>query len=427
MTGTSDYLTAIRRRDVKTGKKLMNLKCVCVALCVQPVRAGRRWPRRHPSTVRVLPFPPVPSASIAAPRLQDSKLAPRVTTSHLPKDAPNILIILMDDVGFGLADTYGGPIHTPTLSRIANAGISYNAFHTTSICSPTRAALLTGRNHQRVGSGTIAERAVDWDGYTGVIPRTAATLPKVLGAYGYKSAAFGKWHNTPATETTAMGPFTLWPTGEGIGFDYFYGFLAGETSQWEPRLFENFNADRTAARSEVPPERRSRRQGDRVAARASRVRAGPAVPDVLGARCRPRASPHLQRVGRQIYRVSSTTAGTRCASARSNGRRNSAGFPADAQLTPRAESMAGWDSIPESRAAVSASVDGSVRRLRRARRRAGRPRHRRTRPARRPRQHARHLHLGRQRLECRRSERQHQRAARAESDSEHGRAADRGH
>ena len=161
--------------------------------------------------------------------------------SRLPKDAPNIVIILLDDVGFGLPDTYGGPIHTPTLSRLRDEGVSYNAFHTTSICSPTRAALLTGRNHHRVGSGTIAERAVDWDGYTGVIPRTSATLPKVLGYYGYKTAAFGKWHNTPATETTAMGPFTNWPTGEGIGFDYFYGFLAGETSQWEPRLVENLN------------------------------------------------------------------------------------------------------------------------------------------------------------------------------------------
>ena len=142
-------------------------------------------------------------------------------------------------------------------------GISYNAFHTTSICSPTRAALLTGRNHQRVGSGTIAERAVDWDGYTGVIPRTSATLAKVLGAYGYKTAAFGKWHNTPATETTAMGPFTLWPTGEGIGFDYFYGFLAGETSQWEPRLYRELQPDRAAARREISPQRRPGRQGDR--------------------------------------------------------------------------------------------------------------------------------------------------------------------
>ena len=88
---------------------------------------------------------------------------------------------------------------------------------------------------------TVAERAVDWDGYTGVIPRTSATLTKALDEHGYKTAAFCKWHSTPATETTAMGPFTLWPTGEGIGFDYVYGFLAGETSQWEPRLVENFS------------------------------------------------------------------------------------------------------------------------------------------------------------------------------------------
>ena len=152
------------------------------------------------------------------------------------KDALNILIILLDDVGFGLPDTYGGPVHTPALSRIANEGISYNTFHTTAICSPTRAALLTGC----VGSGTVAERAVDWDGYTGVIPRTSAKLAKVLGEYGYKTAAFGKWHNTPATE---QRPWRHSRDGRpaGVGFDYFYGFLAGETSQWEPRLYENFN------------------------------------------------------------------------------------------------------------------------------------------------------------------------------------------
>ena len=195
-----------------------------------------------PDDGSVLPFPPAPSASVAGQTLQESTMVWRVEPARLPADAPNILIVLLDDVGFGLPETYGGPIHTPTLSRIAAGGISYNAFHTTAICSPTRAALLTGRNHQRVGFGTIAERAVDFDGYTGVIPRTSATLAKVLGSYGYKTSAFGKWHNTPATETTAMGPFTRWPTGEGVGFDYFYGFMAGETSQWEPRLYENVNA-----------------------------------------------------------------------------------------------------------------------------------------------------------------------------------------
>jgi arylsulfatase len=188
----------------------------------------------------VLPFPPTPlSESVAKPRLQDSTMKWPAEPQRLPADAPNILVILIDDVGFGVAETFGGEVHTPTLTKLANDGIRYNAFHTTAICSPTRAALLTGRNHTRVGSGTIAERAVAFDGFTGIIPKEAATFPEVLRHYGYKTAAFGKWHNTPATETTAMGPKDRWPTG--YGFDYFYGFLAGETSQWEPRLFENLD------------------------------------------------------------------------------------------------------------------------------------------------------------------------------------------
>jgi arylsulfatase A-like enzyme len=186
---------------------------------------------------RVLPFPPTPSASVAGATVHESKMTWRKEPQRLRPGAPNVLIILIDDVGFGVPDTFGGEVHTPTLSRLANEGVSYNAFHTTSICSPTRASLLTGRNHHRVGNGTIAERASDFAGYTGIIPRTSATLPEVLHHYGYKSAAFGKWHNTPANQTTTMGPFDRWPTGHG--FDYFYGFLAGETSQWEPRLYEN--------------------------------------------------------------------------------------------------------------------------------------------------------------------------------------------
>ena len=193
-----------------------------------------------PDDGSVLPFPPTPSASKAGPTLQESTHQRRVEPDRLPKDAPNVLIVLIDDAGFGVPETFGGFAHTPTLSRLADEGIRYNRFHTTSICSPTRASLLTGRNHQRVGNGTIAERAVDWDGYTGVMPKTSATIAEVLKNYGYKTSAFGKWHNTPANQTTAMGPFTYWPTG--YGFEYFYGFLAGETSQWEPRLVENTTA-----------------------------------------------------------------------------------------------------------------------------------------------------------------------------------------
>ena len=190
-----------------------------------------------PSDGTVLPFPPTPSASKVGPTLQQSVHKRRVEPSRLPTDAPNVLIVLIDDAGFGVPDTFGGFAHTPTLTKLRDEGICYNRFHTTSICSPTRAALLTGRNHQRVGSGTIAERAVDWDGYTGVIPKTSATMAEVLKNYGYSTSAFGKWHNTPADQTTEAGPFTYWPTG--YGFEHFYGFLAGETSQWEPRLVEN--------------------------------------------------------------------------------------------------------------------------------------------------------------------------------------------
>jgi arylsulfatase A-like enzyme len=185
----------------------------------------------------ILPFPPKPSGSTAGRTMQESVYSPLPATKHLPKDTPNILIVLIDDVGPAQTDTYGGEVHTPTLSKIAQEGISYNRFHTTAMCSPTRAALLTGRNHHRVGNGQITELANDWNGYSGMIPKSSATVAEVLKDYGYSTAAWGKWHNTPANQTTAAGPFDNWPTG--YGFQYFYGFLAGEASQYEPMLVRN--------------------------------------------------------------------------------------------------------------------------------------------------------------------------------------------
>ncbi len=157
--------------------------------------------------------------------------------SRLPPDSPNILIVLIDDAGPGLPSTLGGEVQTSTMNRVAMGGISLNRFHTTAMCSPTRASILTGRNHHRVGAGQIAELANDWDGYSGHIPRSSALVADVLKDYGYSTAAWGKWHNTPAEETTAAGPFENWPTG--LGFEYFYGFLAGEASQYEPNLVRN--------------------------------------------------------------------------------------------------------------------------------------------------------------------------------------------
>ncbi len=193
----------------------------------------------YPSDGSVLPFPEPASASVTGKTLADSKHQWRKAENHLPEDAPNIVIFMTDDAGFGNPSTFGGPIHTPTMTRLAETGIAYNAFHTTAMCSPTRAALLTGRNHHRVGAGQIAELASDWDGYVGLIPKSTATFAQVLSYYGYNTAAFGKWHNTPVTDITKLGPFDRYPTG--LGFDYFYGFLAGETSQYEPVLFENTN------------------------------------------------------------------------------------------------------------------------------------------------------------------------------------------
>jgi arylsulfatase A-like enzyme len=188
----------------------------------------------------VLPFPPTPSASIAGRTMQESTYAQRARPEHLPADAPNILIVLIDDAGPGLPTTFGGEVRTDTLTRIRDEGIGYNRFHTTAMCSPTRASLLTGRNHHRIGNGQVAELANDWDGYVGEIPKSSALGAEVLTNYGYSTAAFGKfgkWHNTPAIETTSAWPFHNWPTG--CGFEYFYGFLAGEASQYEPNLVRN--------------------------------------------------------------------------------------------------------------------------------------------------------------------------------------------
>jgi arylsulfatase A-like enzyme len=154
-----------------------------------------------------------------------------------PKGAPNILLIMTDDVGFGAPSTFGGLIPTPTLDRIATNGLRYVNFHTTSLCSPTRAALLTGRNHHSVGFGVISEIATGFPGYNSIMGPESATIAKILKENGYRTSWFGKNHNTPAFETSQAGPFDQWPTG--MGFDYFYGFNAGDVSQWEPMLTRN--------------------------------------------------------------------------------------------------------------------------------------------------------------------------------------------
>ncbi|MFK7894565.1 MAG: arylsulfatase [Myxococcota bacterium] len=155
------------------------------------------------------------------------------------ENAPNILLILTDDAGFGAASTFGGPAPTPHLDQLAAEGLRYNRFHTTGVCSPTRAALLTGRNHHAVGMGALVEMVSPYPGYSGRIPASAATMARVLRDNGYNTAMFGKDHNVPPFERSSAGPFDHWPTGRLRGFEHFYGFVAGDADQWNPPLFEN--------------------------------------------------------------------------------------------------------------------------------------------------------------------------------------------
>ena len=154
-----------------------------------------------------------------------------------PKGAPNVLLIMTDDQGYGVSGTFGGVIPTPTMDRIAKMGLRYTQFHSTALCSPTRAALITGRNHHSVGFGVIGEMSTGYPGYDSIIGPESATIGEILKENGYATSWFGKEHNTPTYQYSAAGPFDQWPSG--MGFEYFYGFMGGETDQWTPYLFRN--------------------------------------------------------------------------------------------------------------------------------------------------------------------------------------------
>jgi arylsulfatase len=156
-----------------------------------------------------------------------------------PAGSPNILMILTDDVGFGASSTFGGPIQTPNFQRLADTGLRYNMYHTTALCSPTRAALITGRNHHSVASGDITEFATGYPGYNSLVPKSAGSVGQVLKENGYNTSWFGKMHNVPDWMSSQAGPFDLWPNG--LGFEHFYGFLGGDSDQWHPALYDNTN------------------------------------------------------------------------------------------------------------------------------------------------------------------------------------------
>lgn len=179
---------------------------------------------------------PTPAFTGDVQRLITDSTPSRPPADGAPSGAPNVLLIMLDDVGFGSFGTFGGPVPTPGLDAVAARGLRYNQFHTTALCSPSRAALLTGRNHHSVHMGGITEIANSFPGYDSAIPREAATVAEVLRLSGYSTACFGKWHLTPAWEQSPSGPFDRWPTG--MGFDRFYGIIGAEASQYEPPVYD---------------------------------------------------------------------------------------------------------------------------------------------------------------------------------------------
>jgi arylsulfatase A-like enzyme len=183
-----------------------------------------------------LPPPPLPFGGTIKESATESKpwWPPRVVP---PKGAPNILLIMTDDQGYGVSSTFGGVIPTPALDRIAKAGLRYTQFHSTALCSPTRAALITGRNHHSTGFGVIGEMSTGYPGYDSIIGPESATIGTILRDNGYATSWFGKNHNTPTYQYSEAGPFDQWPVG--MGFQYFYGFMGGETDQWTPYLYRN--------------------------------------------------------------------------------------------------------------------------------------------------------------------------------------------
>jgi len=206
-----------------------------VAVAVRLVAFGIVLASAPARAQQVLPLPPPPFKGEIGLSAKDSR-PDFPQPVQAPKGAPNVLVVLLDDVGFGATSTFGGPAATPTLDRLARSGLRYNQFHTTALCSPTRAALITGRNHHSAHTGVVMEVATGYPGYDSVMRKDTATVAEVLRQYGWNTAWFGKNHNVPDWQSSQAGPFDLWPSG--LGFEHFYGFIAGDTNQWRPAATE---------------------------------------------------------------------------------------------------------------------------------------------------------------------------------------------
>jgi arylsulfatase A-like enzyme len=266
-----------------------------------------------------------------------------------PDGAPNVLLVLIDDAGFGNPSTFGGPIQTPNYSRMADGGVRYNRFHVTAICSPTRAALLTGRNSHAVGFGSVGEFAGGYPGYSATLPRDCAPLPRILRDNGYNTAAFGKWHLTPDGQQGPGGPFDRWPTG--WGFEYFYGFLGGGAGQWDTVLAENEKIIGVDPRygDETEPYYLPDAMADKTIEWLHGIRAQDARKPFFAyfsTGCS-HAPHHVAEAWAAKYKGKFDQGWDRLREETFERQKALGVIPPDAELTPRNEAFPAWDSVPD--------------------------------------------------------------------------------
>jgi arylsulfatase len=296
----------------------------------------------------MLPIPDRPSPGLTTYDAKDPDTSyPPIKPLLPPAEAPNVLLILLDDVGFGAASTFGGPCRTPTADRLAAGGLRYNRFHTTALCAPTRQALLTGRNHHSVGMGSITETATSAPGNSSLRPNTKAPLAMTLKLNGYSTAQFGKCHEVPVWQSSPMGPFDAWPSGGG-GFETFYGFIGGENNQWDPALYDGT----TPVEPPATPEEGYHLTEDLADRAVSWMRQQKALmPDkpffVYFAPGATHAPHHVPKEWADRY-AGQFDDGWDVQRERTFARQKELGIiPADAELTARHAEITAWDEMPD--------------------------------------------------------------------------------
>jgi arylsulfatase A-like enzyme len=294
-----------------------------------------------------LPIPDRPYVGLTTYDAKDPATSfPPIEPLRPPEGAPNVLVVLLDDVGFGASSAFGGPVNTPTAERLAANGLKYNRFHTTALCSPTRQALLTGRNHHAVGMGGITEIATSAPGYNSIRPNTCAPLAETLKLNGYSTAQFGKCHEVPVWETSPMGPFSAWPTGSG--FEHFYGFIGGETNQYAPAIYRDtvpVEQEKTAEEGYHFTEDMTDQAIDWVKQQKALMPDKPFF--VYFAPGATHAPHHVQPEWSDKYK-GTFDEGWDALRERSFARQKELGvIPADAELTERPAEIPAWDDMPD--------------------------------------------------------------------------------